>query len=68
MLAAEQSMVHNMKHFSICPDLTSSWRWRVNSNGGWELTRLRWRLLLQKVFPNIESALQLVRVRGVMFI
>jgi hypothetical protein len=51
---------HNMKHFSIWPDLTSSWRWQVNKSGGWELTRLRWRFLLKKVFPDIESSLQLV--------
>ena len=58
MMAAEQSQAHNMKHFSIWPDLTSSWRWQVNARGGWELTRLRWRFLLKKVFPEIESALQ----------
>lgn len=60
MLAAEQSRAHNMKHFSIWPDLTSSWRWQVNAGGGWELTRLRWRFLLKKVFPEVESSLQLV--------
>jgi len=60
MLAAEQSKAHSMKHFSIWPDLTSSWRWQVNADGDWELTRLRWRFLLKKVFPEIESSLQLV--------
>ena len=60
MLAAEQSTAHNMKHFSIWPDLTSSWRWQSNARGGWELSRLRWRFLLKKVFPEIESPLQLV--------
>lgn len=60
MLAARQSAEHNMKNFSIWPDLTSCWRWQDNEEGGWELTRLRWRFLLKKVFPEIDAPLQLV--------
>eukprot|EP00854_Cymbomonas_tetramitiformis_P000383 gene383-715_t len=47
-------------HFSIWPDLSSSWRWEYSPKG-WKLTRLRWRLLLKKVVaPEISNIMQML--------
>mmetsp|Transcript_40997 Transcript_40997/g.78285 ORF Transcript_40997/g.78285 Transcript_40997/m.78285 type:complete len:230 (-) Transcript_40997:227-916(-) len=40
-----------MSHVSIWPDLTSSWRF-AKSPEGWRLSRIRWRFLMKKVFPE----------------
>lgn len=37
-----------IKSFSVWPELTSAWRWRLTSRGGWCLASVRWRFLMKK--------------------